>query len=48
MYINRDWSRSEHDDYTLNIQSRLSENNESVSVYYDDLIVGWKIQPKFE
>ena len=49
MFVNRDWSRTEHDDYVLNIEPRLCETNESVEVYTDDgKVIGWKIQTRYE
>ncbi len=49
MFINRDWTRTEKDDWKLNVQPRLGETSESVAVYDNEgNVVGWKIQGRFE
>lgn len=48
MFINRDYSRTEHDDWALNVCPKLHSCNESIEVYIDSVVVGWKIQWKFE
>ena len=49
MFINRDWSRTEQDDYVLNIESKLNSTNEAVPQYSEDgTLMGWKIQTRFE
>jgi hypothetical protein len=45
--IYRDYSRTETDDWKLNVQPYMSETEESVPIYHDGTIVGWKVQPKF-
>lgn len=47
-FINRDWTKTEHDDWLLNVQPLLTENTESVPIYHDSQLVGWKIQMRFE
>lgn len=48
MFVNRDWNRTEDDDWKHNIQPRLSQYSESVPVHNEGKIVGWKIQNRFE
>lgn len=48
MFINRDWNRTEHDDFELNIKTRMSENSEAVPMYVGDKIVGWTIRTRYE
>ena len=50
-YINRDWARTEHDDYELNILPQLDSLTEAVPVYHvrtDSDPIGWIIQPRYE
>lgn len=49
-FINRSYNRTEHDDYVLNVQTYLEENQEAVPVFHptEGYIVGWKIQTWFE
>lgn len=44
MTILRDYSRTEHDDYLLNVVQHLTGNKESVEIYFNNKVVGWKIQ----
>ena len=48
MFINRDYTRTEHDDYVLHVEDKLNELNESVEVYIEDMLVGWVIQLRYE
>ena len=48
MFISRDYNRTLHDDWVLNVQPRLSERSESVELYVDGEVVGWKVQVRFE
>lgn len=48
MFINRDYNRTEHDDFVLNIQSRLTNENEAYPIYSNGQLIGWKIQSRFE
>ena len=49
MFVNRDWDHTEEDDFKLNVQNQLSEHAEAVPQYSNEgLLVGWKIQLKFE
>lgn len=49
-FINRNYSRTEHDDYMLNVQPYIGEQEESMEIWCSGMsyIVGWKIQPQFE
>jgi hypothetical protein len=47
-FINRDWKRTEHDDFLLNIQPQLANNKEAVPQYFESAVVGWIIQFKCE
>lgn len=47
-FVQRDFSRTEHDDFVLNVQPRLSDTTETVPVYDDGKIVGWNIQHRYE
>jgi hypothetical protein len=52
MFINRDWKRSEEDDFRLNVLPRLDSGSEAVPEYspaeYYPFIIGWGIQPRGE
>jgi hypothetical protein len=53
MYINRNWKRSESDDFKLNVQDHIKENTEAVPVYATDdngdhYLCGWRIQLRYE
>ena len=48
MIILRDFDRTEHDDWTLNVLPRLDETTESVKLYALGKVVGWKIQTRGE
>ena len=48
MIINRNWNRTEHDDFVLNVQPRISDSLEAMPLYVDGKIVGWKIQGGYE
>jgi hypothetical protein len=48
MFIQRDYSRTEKDDYTLNVEPKIGEYKESVEVIVDGVIVGWKIQNQYD
>lgn len=48
MIINRDWTRTEHDDFLLNVEPRMTETTETVPVYNDGQVVGWKMQGHYE
>lgn len=48
MFINRDYRRTENDDWILNIQPRLTEFNEAIPVHHQGKLIGWKIQTRYE
>ena len=50
MLIRRDFTRSEEDDFKLNVQSRLTEETEAEEVRREEnhSLVGWRIINKFE
>jgi hypothetical protein len=55
MFINRDWTRTEEDDFKLNVLPRLNASTEAVPQYTRDyehhepwLIIGWNLQPRGE
>jgi len=60
MIINRDYTRTEGDDFALNVVSRLGERNEVVPVYQkvvpvyqkneerELVLVGWKVVMRYE
>jgi hypothetical protein len=59
MFINRDWTRTEEDDFKLNVQPRLDSSSEAIPRYAaldpaqypagtPDPIIGWDIQPRGE
>ena len=47
-FINRDWTRTEHDDFRLNIEPSLCIGVEAIPQYVDGKLVGWVIQPQWE
>lgn len=48
MFINRNWERTEEDDFKLNVQPQLCDGYEAVPIYADGKIVGWKTQRMYE
>lgn len=55
MTIPRDFNIPEHEDYRINIQPKIDENQESVRIYAKDITsnptqvcLGWKIQYKYK
>ena len=47
-FITRDWDRTEHDDYALNVEPRLSERDEVLPVVYEGEVVAWEIGGAYE
>ncbi len=49
-FINRDYSRTQHDDFVLRVSPVLERNSllEALEVYADGVLVGWKIQNRYE
>lgn len=49
MVILRDFSRTESDDWKLNVQDYIGEMEESVEIHDSDgKVAGWKIQSRYE
>ena len=49
MLVKRDTTRTEHDDWVLNVQSLMGEHDGSVALRDEDgNIVAWKIDPAYE
>lgn len=48
MFINRNYNRTEHDDFELNFAPRLGNTQEAVPMFFEQKIVGWKLQLKYE
>lgn len=48
MFLQRDYTRTENDDFILNVAPNLRNNKEAVPQYFDNVLVGWKIQYKYE
>ena len=54
MFIQRDFTRTEHDDFVLHVERELrDEKKEAVPIYNPEKpdeqeILGWKIQNKYE
>ena len=46
--IRRDFSKTEHDDYILNVKPLEGKYNESLPIYEEGKIIGWLIQSKYE
>lgn len=42
-FINRDYTRTEHDDFFLNVVPKLDDNLVAIPVYVQDELVGWNI-----
>lgn len=43
MFINRDWNRTEADDYRLNVEPKLADATWATPQYVDGILVGWKL-----
>ena len=57
MFIQRDFKRTEEDDFKINVQPKLHEGNEAVPQWAlphgcyiagREELVGWKIQQRYE
>lgn len=46
-FISRDFNRTEHDDYILNVNPLEGKTNESLPIYENGKMIGWLIQPRF-
>ena len=53
MFLKRDYTKSEQDDFSLNVQPLLDNTNEAIPVYSPlvftkyDKIIGWEIQQRY-
>lgn len=48
-FIQRDYERSEHDDFALNVQHKLDNTHDAIPLYtYEGDLVGWYIQSRYE
>ena len=50
-FVQRDYTRTEKDDWMLNVQPKLSEYTYSVPVYSGDektTMLGWELTTKYE
>lgn len=48
MTIARDYQRTEHDDFVLNVQDNIGNQEEAIPIVSGNTTIGWKIQPKYE
>lgn len=48
MFVHRNYDRTEHDDFVLNVEPKLDNISEAVPQYFDGNIVGWKIINRFD
>lgn len=57
MFVNRNWNRTEEDDFKLNVEPLLRDNKEAVPYLIEVIypptptgtrVVGWKIQDQYE
>ena len=49
MFIIRDFSRTEHDDFLLNVEDHIRDQKEAITIYNQwGNIIGWKIQDMYE
>ncbi len=49
MFIIRDFSRTEHDDFLLNVEDHIRDQKEAITIYNQEgNIIGWKIQDMYE
>ena len=53
--ILRDWNRTEHDDWALNVQPRMGEKEESIPLYLPkaapedkEVVAAWAIRRLYE
>lgn len=49
-FIQRDYRRTEHDDYILNVEPKVTMNFCSVYIFHPETkeVIGWKIQRMYE
>ena len=48
MFINRNWTRTEHDDFVLNIQSKLSDSIWATPIHIHGTLMGWELMGAYE
>lgn len=49
MFINRDFARTEHDDFVLNVQPYIGEYEGATKIYDNNgNLLGWKITDMYE
>lgn len=48
MFINRNFSRTEADDFKLHVQPHMSKNEWAEPVYSDNQLIGWKLISAYE
>lgn len=49
MFINRNYSRTEEDDFKLNVEDQLRDTKEAVPIYNNEGdLVGWRVQWKYD
>jgi hypothetical protein len=55
MFINRNFNRTEHDDFVLNIKSYLGPSDGATPIWHQDetnngkpYVIGWVIKPLYE
>ena len=46
--IQRDFTRTEKDDFVLNVQSRLDSTHDALEIFHAGILLGWKIISRFE
>lgn len=46
MIVHRDYDRTEHDDFVLNVEKHIGEHQEAMPIHHpeENYIVAWKIQ----
>jgi len=49
LFVNRDWTRSEHDDFALNVSRYMGKYDWATPIYnINGIVIGWKIKPAYE
>ena len=49
MFIQRNWKRSEADDFKLNVERYIGDFEAATPIYdKDGIIIGWKIDDMYE
>lgn len=44
MIIHRDYNRTKHDDFILNVEPRMRNTDGAFEITFEDVIVGWVIK----